>query len=261
MNNTERFNGRAINYHLYRPEYPKEMYEVILRHFPANEQPSVADIGFGTGKSSVWLLRKGYDLTGIEPNASMFSVARQLQKDYPKLLLKNTTAEKTGLSKNSIDLIISGQAIQYFNMDKLRPEFSRILSKKGLVAIFWHRECQQSAFEERYYAIVNKYRASDSAQGRDLRETRDDKVKALFQGGHANFFRFRHHQVLDAPGLLGRTFSSSHAPKETSKSALALTNELMILTNGESEFRLNYEVHLHIGSINIETVAKYYGQE
>ena len=134
MNHTEKFTGKAEMYQKFRPAYPSAYIRYLTEKIPANG--TVADIGAGTGILSKALLREGYFVYCVEPNADMRKIAAEtLAGDFQ---IVNAAAERTALSKNSVDLVVAAQAFHWFDAKAFRRECGRILRPGGIVSLVWN---------------------------------------------------------------------------------------------------------------------------
>ncbi len=70
----------------------------------------------------------------------------------------NGTAEHTGLPDTSIDIITAGQAFHWFDQQRTRGEFARILRPDGWVVLLWNdRRRSGSVFLEAYEQLLRTY--------------------------------------------------------------------------------------------------------
>lgn len=92
---------------------------------------TIADIGAGTGGATS-MLRKFGTVIGIEPNAAGRALARK-----GGIVLRNATAERTGLATHSCDLVCFFDVLYHKNIrekEVLREAF-RILKPNGLLMV------------------------------------------------------------------------------------------------------------------------------
>ena len=113
---TTRFSNRVADYVKYRPGYPEDAIDFIVRTLKLNDESVVADIGSGTGLSSKPFLERGMTVFGVEPNKEMREAGETFLANYQKFISHNGTAEATGLRDHSIDLIIAAQAFHWFSV-------------------------------------------------------------------------------------------------------------------------------------------------
>jgi SAM-dependent methyltransferase len=132
---TQRFTGRVEAYKRFRPRYPAAILEILQMTCGLTPETVVADVGAGTGMLAEVFLANGNRVFAIEPNAEMRAACEELENSYPKLTCINGTAEATGLPAGSIDLVAAGRAFHWFDPEKSKTEFARILRGKGWVAL------------------------------------------------------------------------------------------------------------------------------
>lgn len=211
LRSTERFSDRVEDYVRYRPDYPRALVD-WLRGLGVRSDWLVADVGAGTGISSKLFLDAGHRVTAVEPNAAMRAAAARWLGGEGRYQAVDGTAEATGLPDGSVDLVIAAQAFHWFDRDKVRTEFARILSPHGLVAVFWNsRRLTGTPFLEGYERLLHEYGVD--YVGVAERYADDESMARWFGRGYRGMASFPHGQKLDHEALLGRLMSSSYAPK------------------------------------------------
>jgi SAM-dependent methyltransferase len=207
-----RFSDRVGHYVHYRPGYPLEVVGFLRERGVLRDGSVVADVGSGTGISAELFLGKGCMVYGVEPNAEMrWAAERLLPPRFPSFRSVNGSAEATTLADASVDVVVAAQAFHWFDVEKARVEFRRILRPGGRVVLLWNtRRTAASAFLEAYERLLNEY-------GTDYRRVRHDnasqeRVAAFFGHAHFDVARILNEQAFDLAGLEGRLMSSSYAP-------------------------------------------------
>lgn len=71
INPQGRFSSRVENYAKYRPGYPDEVIDFLQAELEDNSESVIADIGGGTGISSLRSRARGINTIAIEPNEAM----------------------------------------------------------------------------------------------------------------------------------------------------------------------------------------------
>ncbi|MFW9991464.1 MAG: class I SAM-dependent methyltransferase [Candidatus Odinarchaeota archaeon] len=213
MDSTKRFSDRVENYVKYRPSYPEE----IIKHLQNEIGLSsliVADIGSGTGILSELFLKNGNKVFGIEPNREMREAAEKLLEKYPGFVSIDGTAEATTLDNQFVDVISAGQSFHWFDVDRAKKEFLRILKPGGYTVLVWNvRKTDSSPFSRNYENLLVDH-ATDYKKV-NHRLAADEKILNRFYG-HENYRKklFDNYQVFDFEGLKGRLLSSSYSPLE-----------------------------------------------
>lgn len=209
-NATSRFSDRVENYVRYRPGYPRDVLRVLERECGLTASHVVADIASGTGIWTRMLLENGNSVFGVEPNAEMRLAGERLLASFPKFTSVAGTAEATTLADQSIDFITAAQAAHWFNRERARCEFARILKPAGWLVLLWNERLTDStAFLREYEELLLRY-GTDYAEVRHERTT--DAVNEFFDPVPFQERAFEMRQEFDSAGLEGRLLSSSYAP-------------------------------------------------
>jgi SAM-dependent methyltransferase len=208
---TKRFSSRVENYVRFRPGYPKEILDLIEAECALTKSSVIADIGSGTGKLAELFLTNGNPVYGVEPNREMREAGERLLKGFPNFTSIAATAEDTTLPRGSADFVTAGQAFHWFDRDRCRNEFIRILKPNGWIVLIWNdRQTAINAFLAEYEKLLKTYSTDYSKV--DHKQIDDDVVLGFF--GYAPAKKaIPSSQEFDFDGLKGRLLSSSYAPE------------------------------------------------
>ena len=218
MRNTERFSNRVQAYVAARPHYPAELGPRLKAACGLVDGDTAADLGSGTGLSSLPLLQAGLNVIGVEPNAEMRAAGDDLLAHWgARFRSVGAPAEATGLPAGSVRLAVAGQAFHWFDQPALATELRRLLTPGGQLALFWnvrdHDDPFTAAYDQLLAAASEEYRTTQLPRPG---ETLEDKHRATMQTvfGHADWARFTlaNAQWLDGEGLIQRATSASYSP-------------------------------------------------
>lgn len=207
---TRRFSNNVEKYIKYRPSYPAMLIDFFTKKLKGSSKAIIADIGSGTGLLAQLFLQNGNPVFGIEPNKQMREVGNQLLKKYPNFKSINGTAEATQLPNQSVDFIMAGQAFHWFDVEKSKKEFHRILKPNGQVLLIWNtRDDAKSDFMKKY----NEFLLSYSTDYQLIMHRRLDDLTFERFYGNQEFKKevFENFQIFDLDGLIGRYLSCSYA--------------------------------------------------
>jgi len=209
-NSTSRFSDRVENYIRHRPGYPPRVLETLRKECGLMPAHMIADIASGTGIWTKMLLENGNLVYGIEPNPDMRQAGERLLAPFHKFTSVEGTAEATTLPDASVDYITAAQAAHWFNRERAKREFSRILKVHGWLVLLWNeREVDTTAFLRDYEHVLLTY-GTDYEDVRHERTT--DAVSEFFDPEPYQERVFPMQQEFDYAGLEGRLLSSSYAP-------------------------------------------------
>lgn len=248
---TGRFTSRVNDYVRYRPGYPDALRAALGGGLPASPDVIVADIGAGTGISTSFLLGAGWTVIAVEPNDAMRAAAQRMLAGHPHVTVVSGTAEATTLGDRSVNLVTAGQAFHWFDRDRARVEFQRILRPDGRVALFWNvRRADAEPFAEAYEGLLRTY-GTDYLQVTQ-RNVEDASVLTAFFSGPFEVRTFPNLQTFDFEGLRGRLLSSSYAPPPghpRHDAMLAALRHIFDAHAQEERVRFIYDATLYIGRV------------
>jgi SAM-dependent methyltransferase len=157
------------------------------------------------------LLETGARVVGVEPNASMRLAAERMLSGEPRYESSSGSAEATQLGDESVALVTAAQAFHWFDADRARAEFVRILRPGGVVALVWNQR-KDTPFNRDYEAMLGRF-APDYANVRESDRAAEPKIRAFFAPTVPELASFDNAQTFDEDGLRGRLASSSYAPR------------------------------------------------
>ena len=227
MNTVERFSNRVENYVKYRPHYPREIIGYLETNCGLTQESVIADIGCGTGISTKLFLENGNCVFGVEPNAAMRDAAVEYLSAFPNFTPVDGTSDDTTLAEDSIDFVVAAQAFHWFDAEKTRPEFKRIIKPGGQIVLIWNeRQLDTTPFLIEYEAFLLKY-ANDYGNVRH-ENIHATELSGFFQNEYGSA-TFSNSQVFDFEGLKGRMLSASYMPSENDPKFDEVIKELQIL--------------------------------
>ena len=93
------------------------------------------DVGAGTGKLTASLVDMGADAVAVEPDQAMLT---ELRSALPDVRALPGSAEALPLPDASVDAVVAGNAMHWFDMDVAGPEIARVLAPGGTLAGLWN---------------------------------------------------------------------------------------------------------------------------
>ncbi len=138
MEQTERlrfassFGAASTAYAEHRPDYAQAAVRWALEPAPGSR---VLDLGAGTGKLATTLVAAGVNVTAVEPDPAMLT---QLRRALPDVQALPGSAEAIPLPDASVDAVLAGNAMHWFDMAVAGPEIARVLAPGGILAGLWN---------------------------------------------------------------------------------------------------------------------------
>lgn len=203
IDSRKRFSITANVYNSSRPSYPNELISWIIATSGLKKESTIADIGCGTGISTRLFLHKGFKVIGIEPNEEMLNVAREIDGDF----YKKGEAIKTGLNSKSIDVLLTAQAMHWFDFNPALKEFKRILKPEGWCFAFWNIR-KKTDLLKKYDLLIGDYSTDYAKTPKSFQVI--ENIKSSNKAKNIIEQEFFYLQKFDQQGLIERAFSTSY---------------------------------------------------
>src|SRR5580700_909187 len=251
QNATQRFSSRVDNYVRYRPGYPREVLNLLRKECALTSDSIIADVASGTGFFTRVLLENGNRVFGVEPNAEMRRGGEVFLQSYPRFTSVAGTAEETTLPEHSVEIVTAAQAAHWFDREKARGEFIRILKPGGWCVLLWNeRRTDSTPFLREYEQLLLTY-------GTDYEEVRHERTTAEIAG----FFSpspfasraLEMRQEVDYAGLEGRLLSSSYTPTPDHANYEPMLQELWRIFDAhqiKNRVSLDYNTLVYYGQLS-----------
>lgn len=250
-NSKSRFSDRVDDYVRYRHRYPKEVVGAVQDVCGLRPEHLIADVGCGTGFLAEIFLQNGNRVIGIEPNEAMREAGSAYLSRYPKFSMRDGNAEETTLEDASVDLVMAGQAFHWFEPQKTRREFARVLRRGGWVVLVWNdRDVTSTAFSRAYEEFLRKF-GVDYEEVAHSHVASMERLEQFFAPKPVRLTTIESAQEFDYEGLNGRLFSSSYIPK-SGPGYEEMMKELPGLFGAHAEdgrVKMKYETKVYCGQL------------
>ena len=211
MDNRQKFTNKVADYVKYRPSYPQAFIEYLVKDVGINKNSAVADVGAGTGLLTKLLAGKVKNVYAVEPNARMRAACEEYCKGLENFTAVDGSAEDTNLPNKSMDFITVAQAFHWFDREKTKIEFQRILKPQGRVVLVWNSRNPESAVVKENDALCRRVCPGFNgfSGGSDIKP---DAYSDFFKKGCCEYRVFKNDRMLSLESYIGSSLSASYAP-------------------------------------------------
>jgi SAM-dependent methyltransferase len=204
------FGTAAAAYAEHRPDYAEAAIRWALEPVSSRQPLRVLDLAAGTGKLTASLVSLGADVTAVEPDPDMLA---ELRRQLPAVHALPGLAEEIPLADGSVDAVLAGQAMHWFDMERALPEIARVLTPGGMLAGLWNVDDDRVGWVAEF-AEMSKRKASITllrwrkGDALSWEERLTESGRGLFRDAQAA--EFDHGQARTADSLLATIATHSN---------------------------------------------------
>lgn len=251
MNNIEKFSNKSEVYTKYRPSYPMEFIELLEKSVDICEDTIIADIGAGTGILTKQLADNIKKVYAVEPNNEMRTACKEYCNEAKNVDIINGSAENTTLPDKSIDIITVAQAFHWFDREKTKVEFQRILRPMGKVILLWNSRDAESELIKEMHILFKSLCPNFKGFSEGINLT-SNEYNDFFKQGSCNFKVFSNNLIVTLDEYIGRNLSSSFAPLKSDENYIDFIEGLTYIFNKYSDndnLVFSQKTYVYIGYI------------
>jgi SAM-dependent methyltransferase len=204
------FSAKVDDYVAARPPYPKELFAFFSGVVGVKKGARVVDVGAGTGLFTEGLLDHGYDVLAVEPDTGMRRAADDRLRRFAGYSSAAGSAEAIPVAAGSVDFIVAAQAFHWFDLERARTEFLRVLKPGGNVALVWNDRVLTDPLHQALDEIFAEY-GGPKRKALVAHETQRE-VPRFFGSCIPAELRWPHEHALSEAGLQSLVFSRSYMP-------------------------------------------------
>jgi SAM-dependent methyltransferase len=152
------FDRSAELYDDVRPVYPAELIDDLVRLSAIPDGGRILEIGCGTGKATLPLARRGYEMLCLEPGANLAAVARRNLATFPHVEVRVARFEEWELEPAAFDLVFAATSFNWIDPAVRYWKSIQAVKPGGCVAVFWLAHVQLPDEGGFYDAVQPLYR-------------------------------------------------------------------------------------------------------
>lgn len=140
MDNIDR-NARALfdfvpeRYDAFRPEYPDELVDDLVRATGFRKGKKGLEIGSGTGKLTRAIAQKGCEITGLELGSNLAAFANRTLEDFPRAEVLNADFDSFDPAGERFDIAMAATAFHWLNPATRKQRISGLLNDNGFLCL------------------------------------------------------------------------------------------------------------------------------
>jgi SAM-dependent methyltransferase len=168
------FDKSATYYDKYRPSYPQELVTDIISRTKVNSESKILEIGAGSGKATELFVKRGLNITCIEPGENLATEGRRKFEATGQVKYVVSRFEDWTGESESVDLIFSAQAFHWVPKPLGYQLCYKVLKLDKYVGLFWN--FYYSTGESVELELINLFKEYPIAYI-DSKESLDKKIQ------------------------------------------------------------------------------------
>jgi SAM-dependent methyltransferase len=129
------FDSVAELYESARPDYPEELFDILVERTGFSASARLLEVGSATGKATLPLARRGFTITCIEIGSKLAAVARRNLADFPAVEVIEGAFETCAvLVPHSYDLVYAATAWHWIDPGTRYARAAELLRPGGHLA-------------------------------------------------------------------------------------------------------------------------------
>lgn len=232
---SEMFNRAADYYDRYRPSYPQDIIDTIIKETGIKNGSKLIEIGAGSGKATELFAGKGFEILCIEPGEDLVRKGNEKFKN-DKILFQCSRFEDYDFPDQEWDVIFAAQAFHWVPQPQGYEKCASVLKNNGHLAIFWNMYITyDNALDNELLAISNKYGGfADFLSEKDC-ETRIHSIVSQIENSklfsRPKVFRKLWRQDYTAGEYFGFTLTGNRFIQKSEEEKAAAYQDLVHLSN------------------------------
>lgn len=130
------FDSAAERYERARPAYPDALFDALIAVTHVQPGATVLEIGSGTGKATLPLASRGFDITCVELGADLAATAKQRLASYPNVRVIHTDFDTWTPPPQRFDLAFAATAWHWLDPATRYQRVAAALKPHGHLAIW-----------------------------------------------------------------------------------------------------------------------------
>ena len=246
MSFKDQFSEQACAYAAFRPNYPESIFQFLSDLVTENFM--ALDCGAGNGQTAESLSRYFKIVLACGPSRKQLRQARKKSN----ILYFQSTAENIALQMKTTNLITVSQAIHWFQFNQFYEEANRLLTPKGIIAIWGYNFPRMNSkidniLDYLYSDILGDYWQKE-------RKYIDEEFKTIpFPFDEIKTPVFQMKTQWDLKRFLGYIGSWSAVQNYLNKNELnpleLIKEKLIIAWGSEEKYEINWPIFIRVGRV------------
>jgi ubiquinone/menaquinone biosynthesis C-methylase UbiE len=233
----ELFEGTAMYYSKYRPQYPEQIYNDLIKMFALNKGSYILDLGCGPGIISIPLAMKHLPMYAVDPDIDMLIEGLKNQK------IKHVHGIGWYLGNDKIidqlclpplTMCIMGASFHWTNREKLVNKLNKMIIPNGAIIIISSSGAESCEEGENWNMvtkkIIQKFLGPKRRAGEGTYEHPEKRHQQILRASVFNnvvIKNYKKHETRSVDDLVGLVLSKSYSsPAQLGDQLPAFVKEL-----------------------------------
>ena len=141
-----------------RPIYPEQLFDDLIALAKLQPRANLLEIGCGTGRTTLPLARRGFQITCVELGENLAAVARRNLAPFPEVRVVVAPFETWDPGGQTFDLVYAAASWHWLDPDVRYPKAAGLLKRGGSLAIISGGHAFPKDADRFFFEIQDVYR-------------------------------------------------------------------------------------------------------
>jgi SAM-dependent methyltransferase len=118
-----------------RPHYPPQVFEDLITLSELRAGARIVEVGCGTGRATMKLAPRGYEITCVELGKQLAAIARRNLADFPRVQVLNADFETWQVDEPEFDAVVAFTAFHWLDPASRYEKTATLLRTGGALAV------------------------------------------------------------------------------------------------------------------------------
>lgn len=221
MSYRDLFKGTGKYYATYRPGYPDQFFQDIVKKFSLDGTGTLLDLGCGTGQLTIPLSSHFEKVIAMDPEPEMLLEGKKQAHRQKVRNIEWIPGDSTTLNRRygSFKLVVMGRSFHWMDRDKILKKLFKLIESDGGIVIVYDMDYMfhtKIKWKKAVRDIIDKYLGQERRAGSGIYQYSKDRHETVIKRSPFKKFITKHYRVTRSwtpQSIIGHLYSTSFSSR------------------------------------------------